>query len=130
MRAQYADPQNASVNLWFDEFSVRPEIPLDARDVVLFLDKGGVIEPYEKEPAPAPVVPSLLTRRQFFLQLELSGLTEKVASWVSGQPKLLQIAFRESGSFKRDEPAMMAGFAALGFAADQIDAFFEAGARL
>jgi len=74
--------------------------------------------------------PDALTRRQFFIQLELSGLTSKVAVWVAAQPKLLQIAFNESGSFKRDEPAMQAGFAALGFTAEQIDGFFEAGSKL
>lgn len=81
-------------------------------------------------PPPTPEVPGTLTRRQFFLQLELSGLTSKVAVWVAAQPKLLQIAFNESGSFKRDEPAMQAGFAALGFTAEQIDGFFEAGSKL
>lgn len=77
-----------------------------------------------------PVVPDEVTRRQFKLQLEISGLATVVAGWVASKPKLVQISFNESGSFKRSEPMMQDGFQALGYTTSQIDAFFTAASLL
>lgn len=51
VRATFADPENSTVNLWLDEYSVTPGLPLDNPDVVSFVNGGGIIEAYE---LPAP----------------------------------------------------------------------------
>jgi len=79
---------------------------------------------------PEPVVPDRVSRRQFKMQLVISGLSEQVATWVASQNELVQIAFNESGEFVRTEPMMAAGFAALGFTPEQVDAFFTAAAEI
>lgn len=80
--------------------------------------------------AETPEVPDSLTRRQFFLQLEIAGLTKSVTDWVGTQGKLIQIAFKESGSFKRNEPAMVKGFGQLGYTKPMINQFFIEGSKL
>jgi hypothetical protein len=77
----------------------------------------------------APKVTSV-SSRQFKLQLLSSGLLDKVDAWIASQSRAVQIAFEYSGSFVRDEPMMASGFAAMGFTDAQIDAFFEAAAKL
>lgn len=81
-------------------------------------------------PPPEPVVPEVVSSRQFFLQLSLAGLSTQVEGWVSQQEQLVQIAFNKSATFRRDDEMLMLGFDALGFTIDQVDAFFTAAARL
>jgi len=83
----------------------------------------------EMPPEPPPA-PDRVSRRQFKMQLEISGLASLVSDWVASQSALVQIAFNESGEFVRAEPMMQSGFTALGFTSDQIDAFFTAAASL
>ena len=78
----------------------------------------------------ASVPPDRVSRRQFMLQLEISGLTESVSAWVASQSALVQIAFRESGTLVKTDEAMTAGFASMGFSEAQIDEFFKAASRL
>ncbi|WP_327211995.1 hypothetical protein U8Q06_20910 [Rhizobium beringeri] len=80
-------------------------------------------------PAPAPV-PESVSARQFKLQLLAENLLDQVEAWVAEQSRAVQIAFEYSGSFVKSEPMMQAGFAALGFSTEQIDAFFAAAAEL
>ena len=84
----------------------------------------------EPEPEPEPVIPDSVSARQFKLQLLASGLLDQVEGWIATQDKAVQIAYANSGSFVRTEPMMQTGFAALGFTATQIDAFFTAAATL
>lgn len=79
---------------------------------------------------PVPIVPVRVTSRQFKLQLLASGLLDQVETWIASQDQAVQIAYANSGTFLRTEPMMQTGFAALGFTADQIDAFFTAAATL
>lgn len=84
---------------------------------------------------PAPVDPPLLipdrvTARQFKLQLLADGILDQVEGWIATQSQAVQIAYANSGTFVRDEPMMQAGFAALGFTPEQVDAFFMAADRL
>ncbi|MBB4250846.1 hypothetical protein [Rhizobium sp. BK008] len=78
------------------------------------------------EPQPVAGV----SARQFKLQLLAAGLLDAVDAWIATQSKAVQIAYEYSGTFVRTEPMMAAGFAAMGFTEEQIDAFFEAAARL
>lgn len=64
--------------------------------------------------------------RQFGLQLLAAGLLDEVDAWVSEQDRATQIAYEYSGTFVKDSPMMAAGFAAMGFTEEHIDAFFTA----
>lgn len=77
---------------------------------------------------PPPV--DSVSARQFKLRLLASGLLDQVDAWIATQSKAVQIAYEYSGTFVRTEPMMAAGFAAMGFSEEQIDAFFEAAALL
>lgn len=79
---------------------------------------------------PPPPIPDRVTARQFKLQLLSAGLLDQVEAWIASQSPAVQIAYSNSGTFVRDEPMMQVGFAALGFTAAQIDAFFTAAAAL
>lgn len=79
-------------------------------------------------PPPPPI--TVVSARQFKLQLLAAGLLDQVDAWVASQPRAVQIAYEYSGSFVRDTPMMETGFAALGFTAEQIDAFFQAASEL
>lgn len=81
-------------------------------------------------PAPPPPVPDRVTARQFKLQLLQAGLLASVEGWIATQSQAVQIAYNNSGTFVRDEPMMQAGFTALGFTPEQIDAFFTAAAEI
>lgn len=97
-----------------------PDAPIDARQMWT----GGVW-------GPVPIgTPDRVTARQFKLQLLSAGLLDQVESWVATQPKAVQIAYANSGTFVRGEPMMRAGFAALGVTSEQGDAFFAAAAAL
>lgn len=82
------------------------------------------------EDVPPPPVPDRVTARQFKLQLLADGILDQVESWIATQSQAVQIAYANSGTFVRDEPMMQAGFAALGFTPEQVDAFFTAADRL
>lgn len=81
------------------------------------------------EPPRSPV-PHRVTARQFKLQLLAAGLLDQVEGWIATQSQAVQIAYANSGTFVRDEPMMQAGFTALGFTPEQVDAFFTAADRL
>src|SRR5690606_3226870 len=85
-----------------------------------FADSGGLPVPVFEDIPP----PDRVTSRQFKLQLLANGLLDDVEGWIATQDRAIQIAYANSGTFVRDEPMMQAGFAALGFSASQIDAFF------
>lgn len=87
---------------------------------------GGVIAPYVP---PLPGIPDRVTARQFKLQLLAEDLLDHVEGWVAAQGKAIQLAYDNSGTFARDEPMMQAGFKALGFPPEQIDAFFSAASK-
>lgn len=91
---------------------------------------GQVVEVATYEPIPPDPAPTEVSRRQFKMQLAISGLTTTVEAWIATQDPLVQIAYAESGSFKRDEPMMAAGFAAMEFTPEQIDEFFREAAAL
>lgn len=71
-----------------------------------------------------------VSARQFKLQLLAAGLLDTVDAWVAQQPRDVRIAYECSGTFVKDSPMMAAGFAAMGFSAAEIDAFFQAAANL
>ncbi|WP_431321682.1 hypothetical protein [Rhizobium sp. YTU87027] len=71
-----------------------------------------------------------VSARQFKLQLLASGLLNQVDAWIATQSKAVQIAYEYSGTFVRTEPMMAAGFAAMGFTEEQVDAFFTAASNL
>lgn len=73
--------------------------------------------------------PDRVSRRQFFLQLEIDGIGPQVRAYVDTQPTLVQIAFDNSASFERADPMLQDGFAALGYNDGRVDKFFnDAGA--
>lgn len=78
----------------------------------------------------APPIVSSVSARQFRLMLRRSGLLDQVKAWVAQQDGETQDAFEYSGTFVKDSPMMAAGFAAMGFASQQIDQFFAAAASL
>ena len=80
-------------------------------------------------PAVEPV-PDRVTARQFKLQLLADDILDQVEGWIATQSQAVQIAYANSGTFVRDEPMMQAGFAALGFTPEQVDAFFTAADKL
>lgn len=106
--------------------------PDDAEDFgkALFaeVEKGEVAE--YVEPEPVVVIPNRVTARQFKMQLEKQSLLDSVEAWVGQQSKLVQIAYANSSTFVREEPMMQAGFQALKFTSEQIDAFFTAAALI
>lgn len=79
---------------------------------------------------PDPVIPDRVTARQFKLQLLQAGLLASVEGWIATQSQAVQIVYANSGTFVRTEPMMAAGFAALGFTPEQVDAFFTAAAEI
>lgn len=93
---------------------------------------GKVTEHEDAEPLPPKpeVIPARVTSRQFKMQLHIAGLLASVEAWIGQQEKLVQIAYANSGTFVRTEPMMQAGFSALGFTEEQIDAFFTAASEL
>jgi hypothetical protein len=80
--------------------------------------------------ASPPFIPNSVSSRQFKLQLLAAGLIDQVDAWVAQQPRGVQIAYEYSGTFVKDSDMMAAGFAAMGFTAQQIDGFFDAAAKL
>lgn len=81
-------------------------------------------------PAPQPTIPDRISRRQFRLQLIDEGLLTTVETWVATQNERTQAAYADSTSFLRSDAMLQAGFAALGFPAEHVDAFFIAASTL
>lgn len=77
----------------------------------------------------SPKVTSV-SARQFRLMLRRAGLLDQVKAWVAQQDGETQDAFEYSGTFVKDSQMMSAGFAAMGFAPQQIDNFFAAAAQI
>ncbi|MBY3027594.1 hypothetical protein HF265_00465 [Rhizobium leguminosarum] len=77
-----------------------------------------------------PVTVAAVSARQFKLQLLAAGLLDQVDAWVAQQARDVRIAYEYSGTFVKDSPMMTAGFAALGFTASAVDAFFLAASKL
>lgn len=71
-----------------------------------------------------------VSARQFRLMLRRASLLDQVKAWVAQQDGETQDAFEYSGTFVKDSPMMAAGFAAMGFSTQQIDAFFTAAAQV
>lgn len=93
------------------------ELPVDNDEVAAFLN-----------PPPPPI--ESVSARQFKLQLLLAGILDEVDAWIASQSKAVQIAYEYSGTFVRTEPMMAAGFAAMGFTAQQIDDFFASASQI
>jgi hypothetical protein len=93
---------------------------------------------YVSEPMPEEIkAVDSVSARQFRLQLRKpilptfpDGIREAVLAFVAQQSGEVQDAFEYSGSFVRDDPVMQAGFAAMAFIPEQIDAFFLAASKL
>jgi hypothetical protein len=81
-------------------------------------------------PAPEPITPDRVSRRQFRRQLFDDGLLASVEAWVSQQDAETQMAYADAATFVRTDEMMQQGFAALGFTVDQVDAFFTSAAGL
>lgn len=79
---------------------------------------------------PAPPPPDRVSRRQFGMQLIISGRKAAADAWVAQQDELTQWAYANSDTFVRTDPMMQAGFAAMGFTEQQVDEFFAAAAAL
>lgn len=75
-------------------------------------------------------VPEAISARQFKMRLYLDGLKDQAGGWIAQQSELVRIAYESSATFRRDDPMMQDGFAALGFTAEQVDAFFRAASAL
>lgn len=91
---------------------------------------GRVVETAIYEDTSPDPAPTELSRRQFKMQLAIAGLTDAVETWVASQDPLVQIAYAESGSFRREEPMMLAGFEALALTEEQIEMFFREASKL
>lgn len=91
--------------------------------------QDGHVVPYTP-PAPEPVIPDRLSRRQFRLALIDVGLLEQVESWVAMQDIRTQAAYADSSTFLRSDEMLQQGFAGLGFSELQVNEFFTAAAQL
>lgn len=101
--------------------------PIIWQSIEEWVADGKAILPYV---APAPVIPDRVTANQFGKQLAAMGLLAQVETWVAKQDVATQWSFNRSATFVREDPMMQAGFVALGFTSEQIDAFFVAAAAL
>ncbi|MBZ9600770.1 hypothetical protein [Phyllobacterium chamaecytisi] len=86
-----------------------------------YIASGGAVDPYI---APEPVIPDVVSSRQFFLQLAIAGISEQVEEWIAQQDALVQIAFNKSATFRRSDEMLQHGFTGLGFTVEQVDGFF------
>lgn len=111
------------------EFTI-PEGKQRAGEASYEISNGVVVESYEVEDIPPQPMPDRVTARQFKLALLAADLLDDVETFIASQPRAVQIAFENSGTFVRDEPMMQVGFAALGFTEEQVDAFFMQASEL
>jgi len=81
-----------------------------------------------EEPPPAPV--TVVSPRQFRLQLDAMGLLDTVESWVKTQPRAIGVTFEYAVEFRRDDIMFNAAADAFGFTEAQKDQFFIAAAAL
>ncbi|WP_246671260.1 hypothetical protein [Mesorhizobium sp. 8] len=81
-------------------------------------------------PTVSAPIPHRVSANQFGKQLAALGILDQVQTWVGQQDASTQWSFNRSATFVRTDPMMQAGFAALGFTTEQIDAFFTAAASL
>ena len=86
-------------------------------------------------PAPAPVVPESVTRRQAKQALALNGLLSSVQPALDAIPDatqrtLMQIEWDDSQVFERHRPSLIALATALGLSSAQFDALFTQAAAL
>ncbi|MET3648635.1 hypothetical protein [Phyllobacterium ifriqiyense] len=81
-------------------------------------------------PAPEPVIPDRVSRRQFRLALIDAGLLVQVEGWVATQDIRTQAAYADSGTFLRTDEMLQQGFSSLGFMEEQINRFFTDAASL
>ena len=79
---------------------------------------------YTPPPAPPARIPDSVDAKQFKLQLLDDGLLDTVEAWISGKGRRYQIAYQNANRFRRNDPMMQEGFAALGFDAARVDKFF------
>jgi len=110
------------------EFTV-PEGKVITGPASYSVENGEVVETYPVSD-PVAYVPDRVTARQFKLQLLAIGQYDEVQAWVAQQSQAMQIAFEYSGTFLRTEPMMQAGFSAMGFTEEMVDAFFVAAGQL
>ena len=86
---------------------------------------------FELEAKPVePLVSPRISSRQFTRQLLNMGLLDQVEAWIETQDRSIQLAYEKSATFVKDDVMMQLGFQALGFTEEQVDAFFEAAAKL
>lgn len=111
-------------------FTASPDDIEEMGRAVYALVSAGDVAPYVPPPEPEPVIPDRVTARQFKLALLAAGLLHSVESWINSQSQAVQIAYANSGTFVRSEPMMKAGFAALGFTEEQIDALFASASAI
>ena len=121
---------------WNNEFYI--EAVIDGQTMLVPNDPGNIhramIAEWEAQgnvigPS-TPNIPELVSSRQFFMMLELSGLTIPVQNWVASQNTVIQIAFERSATFVRADPMLQAGFAGLGVTTQQVDDFFLSASQL
>lgn len=125
MLANYADPDNQTVNLFPDANSVTPGLPLDSPDVVAFLAGGGAINPYEAPP-PIPFQFPTLQPFQFWAMIDIAGITNTVRDAVDGisdarKKKVAKAKLDRSLAFHRTDPLIQMLGPVAGLTDDQID---------
>lgn len=121
-----------------DPVEPEPHVP-PYPDAFVVQDIGGSITDWrvvgqtvEFDAIPEPV-PTEVSARQFKLQLlepilpdHPDGIEALVTAFIAASARPVQIAYENSAKFVRNEPMLVAGFAALGFTTPQIDAFYIA----
>ncbi|MDR6632331.1 hypothetical protein J2X72_001115 [Phyllobacterium sp. 1468] len=120
--ARYSNAENDQI-IAIDEEGRESVVPVNSDHPVwtAYVEEGGAIDEYIK---PSTHTPDIVSSRQFFLQLAVSGLSSQVSAWVAQQDELTQIAFNKSATFRRDDVMLQQGFAGLGFTTGQVDEFF------
>lgn len=115
----YVSRSNGSINGLYEQFQegLAEEFMPDGNPQIIAFEN-------------APAIIFAVSARQFKLQLLAVGLLDAVNAWVSGQSREVQIAFEYSGTFVKNSPMMIAGFAAMGFTDEQIEEFFSAASEL
>lgn len=107
-----------------------PEGKITSSQTIILDDDGIPKYEYTYEDEPAPEIPDRVTARQFMIMLDMMDLYDQVESWIETQDRKIQLAFRHSGTFVKDEPMMQSGFTSLGFTSEQIDNFFVAASQI
>jgi len=84
----------------------------------------------QPDPAPQPVVVTAVTALQGLLAIEAAGLADAYMAWANDPARTFaERAFIDKAAvWRRDDPVLLAGAAALGLNAAQIDAMYAAAA--